>query len=193
MPEVTYFEEAKRIIDNLDYEKIEAATNMIRELRKRGSQEGRHGGRLFIIGVGGSAANASHAVSDFRKIGKIEAYTPVDNVAELTARANDVSIDAIFWNWLAESYFNHRDILMIFSVGGGTNDVSKNIFDAIKYVKSQSVERKWKAKIIGIVGPDAGATGVYANICIKIPAEEYITPLVESFQQLIWHKIVNAL
>jgi len=173
-----YFEEAKRIIDNLDHEAIEAATDMIRRLE----------GRLFIIGVGGSAANASHAVNDFRKIGKIEAYTPVDNVAELTAIANDISIDSIFWNWLAESKFNHNDILMVFSVGGGSKDVSRNICDAIDYVQHL---KGWKGKVIGIVGPEGGHTAKYADVCIKIPAKEHITPLVESFQALIWHQIVN--
>lgn len=146
-------------------------------------------GRLFLIGVGGSAANCSHAVNDFRKICHIEAYTPTDNVAELTARINDDGWDSIFSNWLKESNLNKKDVVLVFSVGGGNikKNISTNIVEALKYAKSK------KSTILGIVSRDGGYTKKVADVCMLIPivSEATITPYAETFQAVIWHAIVN--
>ena len=145
-------------------------------------------GRLFLLGVGGSAANCSHAVNDFRKIAGIEAYTPVDNVAELTARTNDDGWDTVFASWLKTSNLSSKDAVMVFSVGGGNleKNISANIVEALKYAKSI------QAKILGIVSRDGGYTKQVADGCIIIPVikNEFITPFAESFQALVWHLIV---
>lgn len=145
------------------------------------------GGRLFIIGVGGGAANASHAVGDFRKIANIEAYTPSDNVAELTARTNDDGWDTPFIEWLKVSHLHEGDALLIFSVGGG-NDVSKNITNAIEYAREIG-----GVTIIGIVGSNAGTTAKLANFTYILPEvdSKFRTPFTESMQAVIWHCIVN--
>lgn len=141
-------------------------------------------GRLFIIGVGGSAANASHAVNDFRKICNIEAYAPTDNVAELSARTNDDGWETVFVNWLQVSKLNHRDMLLVFSVGGGTETASRNIASAVEYAKMR------EAKVAGIVGPDGGKTKEHADICINTPADAADkTPFTEAMQAVIWHLI----
>ncbi len=175
--QATYFKEVQEIIEHIDYPKLWAMTNMIRDLK----------GRLFILGVGGSAANASHAVNDFRKIGGIEAYTPTDNVAELTARTNDDGWPNTFKPWLQTSNLNKDDMVMVLSVGGGTYDASQNITEAVSYAHSI------KCKIVGIVGPKGGITEKFADVCVKIPAKKFITPMVESFQQIIWHQIISVL
>lgn len=148
----------------------------------------KNGGRLFLLGVGGGAANCSHAVNDFRKIANIETYTPTDNVAELTARANDDGWETIFVNWLKVSRLSSNDAIMVFSVGGGNLDknVSTNIVEALKYAKEV------KAKVTGIVSRDGGYTKKVADVCIMVPVikDELITPYAESFQALIWHAIV---
>ena len=145
-------------------------------------------GRLFLLGVGGSAANCSHAVNDFRKIAGIEAYTPVDNVAELTARTNDDGWATIFVAWLKTSNLSNKDAVMVLSVGGGNleKNISVNIVEALKYAKSI------QAKILGIVSRDGGYTKQVADGCIIIPVikNEFITPFAESFQALVWHLIV---
>lgn len=145
-------------------------------------------GRLFILGVGGGASNSSHAVNDFRKIAGIEAYTPTDNVSELTARTNDDGWETIFINWLKISNLNSKDAVIILSVGGGNleKNISPNIVEALKYAKEV------KAKIIGIVSRDGGYTKQVANVCVMVPIikDEFITPFAESFQALIWHLIV---
>ena len=145
-------------------------------------------GRLFLLGVGGSAANCSHAVNDFRKIAGIEAYTPVDNIAELTARTNDDGWATIFVAWLKTSNLSNKDAVMVLSVGGGNleKNISVNIVEALKYAKSI------QAKILGIVSRDGGYTKQVADGCIIIPVikNEFITPFAESFQALVWHLIV---
>ena len=148
-----------------------------------------NGGRLFCIGVGGGASTASHAVNDFRKIDGIEAYSPVDNVAELTANINDYGWDYSFRNWLIESKLCSKDCVFVFSVGGGNSflKISENIVTALVY--AQDIE----AKIVGIVGRDGGYTAEVADACIIIPTvhDRRITPHTESMQALLLHLIVN--
>jgi len=149
-----------------------------------------HGGRLFFIGIGGGAGNASHAVNDFRKLCGINAATPADNISELTARANDEGLNTIFTGWLKTSKFSSRDCLFIFSVGGGNIDknVSMPIVDAITLAKS------YKTKIVGIVGKDGGYTAQHADACVIVPIIDVtlITPQTESIQALIWHLLVSS-
>ena len=146
-------------------------------------------GRLFILGVGGSAANASHAVNDFRKITGIESYAPTDNIAELTARTNDDGWETVFSGWLKVSKLNSKDGLLILSVGGGNKElnVSPNLIEAIDFAKEV------RARIIGIVGRDGGYTAKHANHCLVIPTvnPETVTPHSESFQAVIWHLMVS--
>ena len=146
-------------------------------------------GRLFIIGVGGSAANASHAVNDFRKMCKIECYTPVDNVAELTAWTNDNGFDVIFANWLEGSRLNKNDAVMVLSVGGGSEKTSKNIVCALEYAKNIG------STVIGIVSRDGGATKKLADVAVLVPIvhDQRITAHAEEWQHVIWHLLVNAL
>lgn len=145
--------------------------------------------RLFIIGVGGSAGNASHAVNDFRKLCGIEAYAPTDNVSELTARTNDEGFNTIFSNWLKVSKFSDQDALLVLSVGGGNEkkNVSLNLIEAIRLAKTIG------AKVYGIVGKDDGYTAENADIVIIIPIieEKWITPLSEAFQSIVWHSLVS--
>jgi D-sedoheptulose 7-phosphate isomerase len=147
------------------------------------------GGRLFILGVGGSAANASHAVNDFRKIAELEAYAPTDNVAELTARTNDEGWPFVFVEWLRTSRLCARDGLLVLSVGGGSlvNNISPNLVAALQLAKEVG------AKIVGIVGRDGGFTASVADTCVIIPTvdPENITPHTEAFQAVIWHLFVS--
>lgn len=147
----------------------------------------REKGRLFILGVGGSAANASHAVNDFRKLCEIEAYAPTDNVAELTAWTNDKGWQYVFSEWLKGSNLTYNDALLIFSVGGGNEEkhISENLIYAIRYAKEVG------AKVWGIVGRDGGYTKKEADVCVVIPTvnEYLVTPFVESFQAVIWHML----
>lgn len=167
------FQLSKKDID--DYIKL------LFDLKKRN-------GRLFLLGVGGGASNCSHAVNDFRKITNIEAYTPVDNVSELTARTNDDGWETVFVNWLKVSNLSDKDAVMILSVGGGNleKNISPNIVEALKYAKEV------KASIMGIVSRDGGYTKKVADVCILVPIikDEFITPFTESFQAIIWHLIV---
>jgi D-sedoheptulose 7-phosphate isomerase len=147
------------------------------------------GGRLFVLGVGGSAANASHAVNDFRKLAGIESYAPTDNVAELTARTNDEGWETVFSGWLNVSQLNSRDCLFILSVGGGNKEknVSTNLIHAIDLAKNIG------ARITGIVGRDGGYTAKNSNVCLVVPTINplTVTPHTESFQTVIWHLIVS--
>ena len=147
------------------------------------------GGRLFVLGVGGSAANASHAVNDFRKICGLEAYAPTDNVAELTARTNDEGWAGVFQGWLRVSRLNEVDALLIFSVGGGDleQSVSPNLVAAIRYAKTVG------AKVTGIVGRDGGFTAQAADACVIVPTvnAQHVTPHTEAFQAVIWHLLVT--
>src|SRR5690242_5918681 len=147
------------------------------------------GGRLFFLGVGGSAGNCSHAVNDFRKLAGIEAYAPTDNVSELTARTNDEGWPSVFAAWLKGSHLQSRDAVMIFSVGGGSveRNVSPNLVAALDYSKSVG------AAVLGIVGRDGGYTGRVADACIVIPTvqQDRITPHAEAFQAVVWHLLVS--
>lgn len=145
------------------------------------------GGRLFILGVGGSAANASHATNDFRKIAKIEAYAPTDNVALLTAWTNDQSWEAPFYRYLEESNLNEKDAILVLSVGGGNEKTSVNLISAINVAKMR------RATVLGIVSRDGGFTKERADVCVLIPIvnQANITPHAESFQAVIWHYLAN--
>ena len=147
------------------------------------------GGRLFVLGVGGSAANASHAVNDFRKLAGIEAYTPVDNVSELTARTNDEGWDTVFATWLEGSRLRRDDLILVLSVGGGSAErhISANIVKALVYAKGVG------AQILGVVGRDGGFTATVADECIIVPTVnlDRVTPHTEAFQAVIWHLLVS--
>jgi D-sedoheptulose 7-phosphate isomerase len=177
-----HLREATDIIAKLDTEAIEAIAKLLADLR---ADEG----RLFFIGVGGSAANCSHAVNDFRKIVGIEAYAPTDNVSELTARTNDDGWASVFEEWLKTSRLRDRDMLFVFSVGGGNlkKNVSPNIVSALKYAKSVG------AKVVGVVARDGGYTAEVADACVIIPTvnSETVTPHAEAFQAVIWHLLVS--
>ncbi|MDA2917883.1 SIS domain-containing protein [Desulfobacterota bacterium AH_259_B03_O07] len=177
-----HLDEASKIINNLDVSKIERMAELLVSLRNRG-------GRLFFLGVGGSAGNCSHAVNDFRKIVGIESYAPTDNVSELTARTNDDGWASVFEEWLKVSHLQSKDMIFILSVGGGDQkkNISLNLVYAIKYAKKQG------AQIVGIVGRDGGYTAHMADACVIIPTvnPETITPHSESFQAIIWHLLVS--
>lgn len=147
------------------------------------------GGRLFVLGVGGSAGNAGHAVNDFRKLCDFEAYAPTDNVSELTARANDEGWETVFAGWLAGSRVNDKDAVLIFSVGGGNAaaNVSMNIVQALDLAKSRG------ASIFGIVGRDGGHTAEVGDVVVVVPtpAPDLVTPLAEAFQGVVWHALVS--
>jgi D-sedoheptulose 7-phosphate isomerase len=177
-----FLAEAAEIVARLDRASLEKAAKLIAELRVTG-------GRLFILGVGGSAANASHAVNDFRKIAGIEAYAPTDNVSELTARTNDEGWATVFEGWLKTSKLQARDAVLVFSVGGGDveRNVSPNLVAALKLAKSVG------AKIIGVVGRDGGYTAKVADACVLIPVVNpvHVTPHSEAFQAVVWHLLVS--
>lgn len=177
-----FLAEATQIIDGLDKSQIEKAVDLLAQTRA-------NEGRLFILGVGGSAANASHAVNDFRKIVGIEAYAPTDNVSELTARTNDEGWATIFAKWLEVSRLKAKDTLLILSVGGGNveKNVSPNLVAALQYAKEVG------AKIIGIVGRDGGYTAKVADASVIIPTPnpENTTPHAEAFQAVVWHLLVS--
>ena len=177
-----YLIESKKIIDNLNKTKINKVIDIIYSVKK-------NLGRIFFIGVGGSAANCSHAVNDFRKIAGIECYTPTDNVAELTARTNDEGWETVFKEWLKISKLNSKDLIFVFSVGGGDKEknISKNLVEALKYSKTVG------SKVVGIVGRDGGYTARVADACVVIPTvnSETITAHTEGFQAVIWHLLVS--
>lgn len=163
----------------------EMVESMVKVLKKIKDDKG----RIFFLGVGGSAANASHAVNDFRKLAGIESYAPTDNVAELTARTNDEGWTTVFSAWLKISNLNSKDCLFIFSVGGGDKErnVSVNLCEAIDYGRTVN------CKILGITGRDGGYTGQMADICLIVPTinSQTVTPHTESFQSIIWHLLVS--
>lgn len=177
-----FLKQTAKIAEMIDYSCIERIANSLAKLRERG-------GRLFLIGVGGSAANCSHAINDFRKLAGIEAYTPVDNVAELTARTNDEGWPTVFEAWLITSRANEKDAVMVFSVGGG--DVERNV--SANIVRALDEAKRRRLKIFGIVGRDGGYTKKVGDEVIVIPTVDSnkITPHTEAFQAVVWHCIVS--
>jgi len=178
----SYFDEVKLIAEKIDKSAVNRMIEVLEGVR-------RDKGRLFILGIGGGAGHASHAVNDFRKLAGIETYTPVDNVAELTARANDDGWHTIFSNWLLGSNLNSKDAVLVFSVGGGNleKNVSANIVEALKHAKQVG------AKVLGIVGRDGGYTKQVADACVVVPVinPDTVTPHTEAFQAVVWHLIVS--
>ena len=177
-----YFNHVESIAKKIDFNLIEKLISQLAKIKKRN-------GRIFFIGVGGSAGNCSHAVNDFRKLCNIESYAPTDNVSELTARINDEGWKSSFVGWLKVSKLNSKDCIFIMSVGGGDakRKVSENIIDSIKYAKLT------KSKIFGIVGYNGGYTKKNADCCIRIPLvdKKLITPFTEAYQAVVWHCIVS--
>ena len=177
-----YFQQVKTIVDQIDKQQIAALVQALVELRKGG-------GRLFILGVGGSAANASHAVNDFRKLCALEAYAPTDNVSELSARINDEGWDGALAAWLKVSRLSSKDALLIFSVGGGNlaKKVSVNLIQAI------DLARERQAKVFGVVGRDGGHTKMAGDVVVVIPPVDVknVTPHSEAFQAVVWHCLVS--
>lgn len=177
-----FFEEVVRVAQSIDSAKVEAMAAELVALRERG-------GRLFLLGVGGSAGNCAHAVNDFRKLCGIEAYAPTDNVSELTARANDEGWDTIFSGWLKVSRANEKDAVLVFSVGGGNleKNVSPNIVAGLKEARARGV------RILGVVGRDGGYTKQVGDCVLVIPtvAESRVTPHAEAFQAVVWHCLVS--
>jgi len=177
-----YLAEAMTITEQINRDDIEKMIEIILDIR-------RNNGRLFFLGVGGGAGNASHAVNDFRKIAGIESYSPCDNVSELTARTNDDGWESVFVEWLKGSHLNNKDAVFVLSVGGGNREknVSVNLVRALEYAK------KTEAKIIGIVGRDGGYTGKVADACVIVPTVNAatVTAHSEAFQAVIWHLIVS--
>jgi len=177
-----HLKEASEILTKLDTDAIEGMVALLVRVRV-------DGGRLFFLGVGGSAGNCSHAVNDFRKIVGIEAYAPTDNVSELTARTNDEGWDTVFIEWLKTSRLSDKDAVFVFSVGGGNleKNVSPNLVRALQHAKSVG------AAITGVVGRDGGYTATVADVCLIVPTvnSETITPHSEAFQAVIWHLLVS--
>ena len=178
-----YLAEAAEILKRLGPVGIEKIISHLSDLRRRK-------GRLFFLGIGGGAANASHAVNDFRKLGGFEAYAPTDNVAELTARINDDGWETVFANWLKGSALSKNDMVFVFSVGGGDleKNVSPNLTRALEYAKEVG------ATICGVVGRDGGYTAKVADACVVVPTvnPETVTPHTESFQAVTWHLLVSS-
>jgi D-sedoheptulose 7-phosphate isomerase len=177
-----HLEDSIEITKGVDPEVIEKIVDLLVDVKSTG-------GRLFVLGVGGSAANAGHAVNDFRKLAGIETYAPTDNVAELTARTNDEGWQTVFSGWLKVSNLNYKDCLFILSVGGGDKEknVSPNLIEAIDLAKEMG------ARVTGIVGRDGGYTAQKADICLVIPTvnPNTVTPHSESFQAVVWHLMVS--
>ena len=177
-----HLNEAVDIIQKMDVNDIEKIADLLATVKSEG-------GRIFFLGVGGSAGNCSHAVNDFRKIVGIESYAPTDNVSELTARTNDEGWATVFVEWLKVSKLLAKDALFIFSVGGGNleKNISPNLVEALKYAKTVG------AKITGVVGRDGGYTAQVANACVIVPTvnPDNITPHSEAFQAVVWHLLVS--
>jgi D-sedoheptulose 7-phosphate isomerase len=177
-----HLEETVEIIKQLDTSKIEEMVNLLASVKT-------DGGRIFFLGVGGSAANCSHAVNDFRKITAIESYAPTDNVSELTARTNDEGWSTIFSEWLKVSRLNSKDAIFVLSVGGGSleKNISPNLVEALKYAA------RIGSKITGVVGRDGGYTAEIADVCLIVPTvnKNNITPHSEALQAVIWHLLVS--
>jgi D-sedoheptulose 7-phosphate isomerase len=177
-----HLREAREILERLDTQAIEKVASLLARVKAEG-------GRVFCLGVGGSAANCSHAVNDFRKLAGIESYAPTDNVAELTARTNDEGWASVFAEWLKVSRLGERDALFVMSVGGG--DVARNISPNL--VGAIDLARRVGARVMGIVGRDGGYTAQAADACVIVPtvSAESVTPHVEAFQAVIWHLLVS--
>lgn len=177
-----HINESIEVLKKIDINKLEAIANLLAKIKD-------DGGRVFFIGVGGSAANCSHAVNDFRKIAGIECYTPTDNVSELTARVNDEGWASIFVEWLKISKLSSKDLLFIMSVGGGSldNNISPNLVKALDHGKFVG------SKITGIVGRDGGYTAQVADVCIIVPTIniDTVTPHAEASQAVLWHLLVS--
>jgi len=177
-----FLKEVHQVVDDLNISEIEKMIRLLVSLREKN-------GRLFFLGVGGGAGNASHAVNDFRKICGIESYTPSDNVSELSARVNDDGWETVFVNWLKGSKLRASDGVFVFSVGGGNaeKNISANLVHALKFAKEVG------SKIFGVVGRDGGYTAQVADACVTIPTvnPETITPHTESFQAVVWHLLVS--
>jgi D-sedoheptulose 7-phosphate isomerase len=177
-----YFREVAEVARGIDQAEVDRMIDVLVDARTRG-------GRLFILGVGGSAGNAGHAVNDFRKLCGIEAYAPTDNVSELTARVNDDGWATSFANWLRGSRIDANDVVLVFSVGGGNaeKNISANIVEALKLAKSAG------ARIIGVVGRDGGYTKQVADACVVVPTVNptAVTPHTEAFQAVVWHGMVT--
>ncbi len=177
-----YLAEASQILNRLDVAAIDKMVTLLAAVQERG-------GRLFCLGVGGGAGHASHAVNDFRKICGIEAYTPTDNVSELTARVNDDGWESVFVNWLQGSRLNGNDMIFVFSVGGGDleRNISPNLVRALQYAQEVG------ASIGGVVGRDGGYTARVADACVVVPPinSQTVTAHTESFQALVWHLLVS--
>jgi D-sedoheptulose 7-phosphate isomerase len=177
-----YLAEARQVVERLDAGAIDALVDLLVATRAQG-------GRLFVLGVGGSAANASHAVNDFRKITGLEAYAPTDNVSELTARTNDDGWASVFEGWLRVSRLGAGDLVLVFSVGGGNaeKNVSPNLVAALQYAKGVG------ARVAGVVGRDGGYTAKVADVCVIIPTvnPDHVTPHTEALQAVVWHLLVT--
>jgi D-sedoheptulose 7-phosphate isomerase len=177
-----HLRETAEVVAKLDAAACEKAVALLAEVRSRG-------GRLFILGVGGSAANASHAVNDFRKIAGMECYAPTDNVSELTARTNDEGWPSVFVEWLKGSRLTEKDAILVLSVGGGDmeRNVSPNLVAALQLAKERG------SSILGIVGRDGGYTAKVADVCVLIPTVNptTTTPHTEAFQAVVWHLLVS--
>lgn len=177
-----FFSEAASICEKIDLPSIERMVALLSKTRE-------HGGRLFMIGVGGSAGNCSHAVNDFRKLCGIETYSPIDNVSELTARTNDEGWETVFVEWLRVSRLNKKDAIFVLSVGGG--DAEKNI--SANIVKAIDLAKEVGAKVLGIVGKPTGYTAIKGDAVVVIPQinPSRVTPLSEGFQAVVWHCLVS--
>ncbi len=177
-----YLAQAGEIIAKLDVDVIEKIAGLLGDLQRRG-------GRLFVLGVGGGAGHASHAVNDFRKLAGIEAYAPTDNVSELTARVNDEGWESVFAGWLKVSRLRRGDMVFVFSVGGGSleRNISANLVRALEYA------REVGATVCGVVGRDGGYTAKVADACVIVPTVDpsTVTPHTEAFQAVIWHLLVS--
>lgn len=178
----SFLTEVAQVAQQLDAVAIERCVELLAQMRERG-------GRLFILGVGGSAANAAHAVNDFRKLAHLEAYAPTDNVAELTARTNDDGWATVFDAWLRTSRLRAEDAVLVLSVGGGNleRNISPNLVSAL------AVAREVGCTILGIVGRDGGYTATVADVCVIVPTVNpgHVTPHAESFQEIVWHLLVS--
>jgi D-sedoheptulose 7-phosphate isomerase len=178
----THLDEAAKVIAALDTEAIEKVARTLADVRARG-------GRLFLLGVGGSAGNCSHAVNDFRKLCGFEAYAPTDNVSELTARTNDEGWETVFVAWLKTSRLREEDGVLVFSVGGGSleKNISPNLVRALQHASEVG------ASIVGVVGRDGGFTASVATACVIVPTvnPETVTPHAEAFQAVVWHLLVS--